>query len=114
MCSVTTSPTVLSYGGCTATVQIPTCQGQCQSSSMWSYSNGVFKMGGTCGCCQEKSSEKRQIQLTCSGNKMQTYAYMHITRPFRHLRSPWKSECLHNLLKCHFHKQDIIPRIIMI
>nr|XP_023685982.1 apomucin-like [Paramormyrops kingsleyae] len=78
-CSVTTSPTVLSYGGCTGTVQIPTCQGQCQSSSMWSYSNGVFQMGGTCSCCQEKSSEQRQVQLTCSDKATKTYTYRHIT-----------------------------------
>ncbi|XP_027137214.1 mucin-5B [Larimichthys crocea] len=70
VCEVQNKETVIEVNGCKSTVNLTSCAGHCGSSSI--YSAEANAMIHQCECCQEDTTSKKQVELTCAdGSKVQ-------------------------------------------
>ncbi|KAL2102536.1 hypothetical protein ACEWY4_001704 [Coilia grayii] len=69
----------LTVGSCFASVQLPTCEGECGHRSGWFSEGGVLQLEGVCPLCQEDTSEERVVYLMCEGHTPTPFRYKHIT-----------------------------------
>ncbi|XP_074854648.1 mucin-5AC [Carettochelys insculpta] len=77
-CGLHTTTTVIRHGKCqsSAPVELTYCNGNCNTSSMYSLEANV--MQHRCKCCQEVKTSKRQVNLSCPDGKTINYAYIHV------------------------------------
>ncbi|XP_046898338.1 intestinal mucin-like protein [Hypomesus transpacificus] len=78
VCEVQTSSAHLVMKGCNSTlpVEITSCAGACQTSSIYSMEANVVMH--QCSCCQEASTSQRQVELKCGDGSTVTHTYIHI------------------------------------
>ncbi|KAG9335903.1 hypothetical protein JZ751_003560 [Albula glossodonta] len=64
--------------GCKAEVEVPVCEGQCESHSRWNIAD-VLSIENQCQCCQERASQEKLTILRCEGGSFKINRYKHIT-----------------------------------
>ncbi|KAK2868903.1 hypothetical protein Q7C36_000774 [Tachysurus vachellii] len=77
-CNKQSNTTVLVQNGCKSVtpVEITSCSGTCETSSMYSAeSNTLTHM---CSCCYEKETSKKQVDMICPDGTTTSYTYIHI------------------------------------
>ncbi|XP_056132665.1 mucin-19-like [Lampris incognitus] len=80
MCAPRVTSIDVTLGNCTATLDLPVCQGQCATHPRWVVSDGDLQMEQGCQCCRERSSEERSLTLRCPTEPSgRHYTYRHIT-----------------------------------
>ncbi|XP_030911679.1 mucin-5AC [Geospiza fortis] len=77
-CKPYTKETVIRHADCESSgpVQVSYCEGSCPSSSM--YSLEANQMEHECGCCQELSTQTRDVTLTCQNGTSINYTYLYV------------------------------------
>ncbi|XP_071617663.1 mucin-2-like isoform X1 [Heliangelus exortis] len=77
-CKPYSKNTVIRHGDCQSAgpVELTYCEGNCPSASM--YSLEANEMQHQCGCCQELSSQSREVTLTCQNGTSINYNYIYI------------------------------------
>ncbi|XP_043093499.1 mucin-2-like isoform X2 [Puntigrus tetrazona] len=70
----------LTIANCTQEVELPTCEGQCETRNRWVHTNGTLQLEQSRQCCKERSNEMREIVLTCNKNSSTHLTYRHVTR----------------------------------
>ncbi|KAF2977178.1 hypothetical protein EK904_007963 [Melospiza melodia maxima] len=77
-CKPYTKETVIRHADCESSgpVQVSYCEGTCPSSSM--YSLEANQMEHKCGCCQELSTQTRDVTLTCQNGTSINYTYLYV------------------------------------
>ncbi|XP_039584376.1 mucin-5B-like isoform X2 [Passer montanus] len=77
-CKPYTKETVISHADCESSepVQLSYCEGSCPGSSM--YSLEANQMEHNCGCCQELSTQTREVTLTCQNGTSINYTYLYV------------------------------------
>uniref|UniRef100_A0A8B9JZ08 Uncharacterized protein n=1 Tax=Astyanax mexicanus TaxID=7994 RepID=A0A8B9JZ08_ASTMX len=78
-CAVRMTTMTVTLEGCTQEVKIPSCEGHCQSNTMWVRSGEVLQLEPERRCCREKKFETRKLSLSCKGAATTHYAYNHVT-----------------------------------
>ncbi|XP_026081060.1 mucin-2 isoform X2 [Carassius auratus] len=82
-CNVTCSARLmrmnLTLADCTQEVELPICEGQCETHNRWVHTNGTLQLEQTHQCCTERNYEMREITLTCSENSLNHFTYRHVT-----------------------------------
>ncbi|XP_052411199.1 mucin-19 isoform X24 [Carassius gibelio] len=69
----------LTLADCTQEVELPICEGQCETHNRWVHTNGTLQLEQTHQCCTERNYEMREITLTCSKNSLTHFTYRHVT-----------------------------------
>ncbi|KAL1276066.1 hypothetical protein QQF64_035689, partial [Cirrhinus molitorella] len=64
---------------CTQEVELPICEGQCETHNRWVHTNGTLQLEQSHQCCKERGYEMREITLTCSKNSPTNFTYRHVT-----------------------------------
>ncbi|XP_005046886.1 PREDICTED: mucin-5B [Ficedula albicollis] len=77
-CKPYTKETVIRHADCESPepVELSYCEGTCPGSSM--YSLEANQMEHKCGCCQELSTQTREVTLTCRNGTSITYNYLYV------------------------------------
>ncbi|XP_034624663.1 LOW QUALITY PROTEIN: mucin-5AC [Trachemys scripta elegans] len=77
-CSLRSTTTVISQNDCNSSVpvELTYCEGNCDTSSMYSLEANV--MQHKCKCCQEIKTSKRQVTLSCPDGSTTDYSYTHV------------------------------------
>ncbi|XP_014747011.1 PREDICTED: mucin-5AC-like isoform X3 [Sturnus vulgaris] len=77
-CKPHTKETVIRHADCESSesVELSYCEGTCPGSSM--YSLEANQMEHNCGCCQELSTQTREVTLTCRNGTSITYNYLYV------------------------------------
>ncbi|XP_044282016.1 mucin-5AC-like [Varanus komodoensis] len=77
-CGPQSIPTVIKYNGCksSSSVVLTYCEGQCGSSSKYSYKANA--MDHNCSCCQEQKTSKKHVTLTCLDGSTIDYSYIYV------------------------------------
>ncbi|XP_043404992.1 mucin-5AC [Chelonia mydas] len=78
ICRLYNTTTVISHNECHSSVpvELTYCEGNCDTSSMYSPEANV--MQHTCKCCQEVKTSKRQVTLSCPDGSTTDYSYIHV------------------------------------
>ncbi|XP_050963824.1 mucin-2 isoform X1 [Labeo rohita] len=69
----------LTISDCTEEVELPICEGQCETDNRWVHANGTLQLEQSHQCCKERGYEMREITLTCSKNTSTHFTYKHVT-----------------------------------
>ncbi|XP_016378060.1 mucin-2-like, partial [Sinocyclocheilus rhinocerous] len=69
----------LTIADCTQEVELPICEGQCETHNRWVHTNDTLQLEQSHQCCKERSYEMREITLTCSKNSPTHFTYRHVT-----------------------------------
>ncbi|KAM6068293.1 intestinal mucin-like protein [Theristicus caerulescens] len=77
-CKPYSKKTVIHYGDCESSepVELAYCEGTCPGSSV--YSLEANQMQHECSCCQESSSQTREVTLTCQNGTSINYNYVYV------------------------------------
>ncbi|XP_053881324.1 mucin-5AC-like isoform X1 [Malaclemys terrapin pileata] len=77
-CKLHSTPTVIRHNECNSSVpvELTYCEGNCDTSSMYSLEANV--MQHKCKCCQEVKTSKRQVTLSCPDGSTTDYSYTHV------------------------------------
>ncbi|XP_037993992.1 LOW QUALITY PROTEIN: mucin-5AC-like [Motacilla alba alba] len=77
-CRPYTKETVIRHADCESSgpVELSYCEGTCPGSSM--YSLEANQMEHKCGCCQELSTQTREVTLTCQNGTSINYTYLYV------------------------------------
>ncbi|XP_059682108.1 mucin-2 [Gavia stellata] len=77
-CKPYTKKTVIRQGDCESSepVELRYCEGTCPGSSV--YSLEANQMQHECSCCQEYSSQTREVTLTCQNGTSINYNYVYV------------------------------------
>ncbi|MCI4383834.1 hypothetical protein PGIGA_G00031110 [Pangasianodon gigas] len=77
-CYVHTNASVLVHDGCKSTtpVELTSCSGTCDTSSM--YSSESNTLVHKCSCCQERETSKKEVEMICPDGSKTTYTYIYI------------------------------------
>ncbi|TFK08675.1 antigen KI-67 [Platysternon megacephalum] len=77
-CGLHNTTTVISHNECSSSVpvELTYCEGNCDTSSMYSLEANV--MQHKCKCCQEVKTSKRQVTLNCPDGSTTDYSYIHV------------------------------------
>uniref|UniRef100_A0A9J8ANI0 Uncharacterized protein n=1 Tax=Cyprinus carpio carpio TaxID=630221 RepID=A0A9J8ANI0_CYPCA len=82
-CNVTCSARLmrmnLTLADCTQEVELPICEGQCETHNRWIHTNSTLQLEQSHQCCKERNYEMREITLTCSNNSLTHFTYRHVT-----------------------------------
>ncbi|XP_067284502.1 mucin-2-like isoform X2 [Pseudorasbora parva] len=82
-CNVTCTARVtrmnLTMADCTQEVELPICDGQCETHNRWVHINGTLQLEQSHQCCKEKGYEMRDITLTCRKSSLTHFTYRHVT-----------------------------------
>ncbi|XP_055509561.1 integumentary mucin C.1-like [Leucoraja erinacea] len=73
-CKVQPKSLTIIKDNCTATVELNSCQGNCKSFSMFDYTIG--KMKHNCECCEEQTTETKEVTLACGNGSSKQYSYI--------------------------------------
>ncbi|XP_026509701.1 mucin-5AC [Terrapene carolina triunguis] len=78
ICGLHSTPTVIRHNECISSVpvELTYCEGNCDTSSMYSLEANV--MQHKCKCCQEVKTSKRQVTLSCPDGSTTDYSYTHV------------------------------------
>ncbi|XP_008935766.1 PREDICTED: mucin-5AC-like, partial [Merops nubicus] len=79
-CKPYSKKTVIRHGDCESPepVELAYCEGNCPGSSV--YSLEANQMQHECSCCQEFSSQTREVTLTCQNGTSINYNYVYVER----------------------------------
>ncbi|KAI1888567.1 hypothetical protein AGOR_G00186500 [Albula goreensis] len=77
-CAPRMSRVNITVDGCKAEVEVPVCEGQCESHSRWNIAE-VLSMEKECQCCQQRATKEQDITLKCEGGGSKSHRYKHIT-----------------------------------
>ncbi|XP_015254680.1 PREDICTED: intestinal mucin-like protein [Cyprinodon variegatus] len=93
-CRLEAVKTSINHNGCQAEVDMPYCEGSCNTFSKYSEAAGA--MEHSCSCCKERRLNNRTIDLACENGGHVQFTYEHIeecgcghtecTTPAGHLR----------------------------
>uniref|UniRef100_A0A672PH92 CTCK domain-containing protein n=1 Tax=Sinocyclocheilus grahami TaxID=75366 RepID=A0A672PH92_SINGR len=77
-CTVQKNSTFLVSNGCisSAPVEITSCSGLCETSSI--YSAEANALVHSCSCCQEMTTTKKEATLTCPDGSNISHSYIYI------------------------------------
>ncbi|XP_037398839.1 mucin-2-like isoform X7 [Pygocentrus nattereri] len=77
-CRVQKNNTYLVTSNCTSVhpVEITSCSGSCDTSSI--YSMAANSMMHRCSCCQELRTRKKQVEMNCADQRQITYTYTYV------------------------------------
>ncbi|KAM6255265.1 uncharacterized protein M6G45_007893 [Spheniscus humboldti] len=77
-CKPYSKKTVIRHGDCESSepVELVYCEGTCPGSSV--YSLEASQMQHECSCCQESSSQTREVTLTCQNGTSINYNYVYV------------------------------------
>ncbi|XP_051746853.1 mucin-2 [Ctenopharyngodon idella] len=70
----------LTIADCTQEVELPICEGKCETHNRWVHTNGTLQLEQSHQCCKERGYEMREITLTCSKSTLTHFTYRHVTR----------------------------------
>ncbi|KAG7252128.1 hypothetical protein CRUP_025378 [Coryphaenoides rupestris] len=75
VCKKKTEEVVVEVDGCKnpKPIQVPYCTGTCGSTSRYSMASNT--MMHKCACCEEKTTSKKEIQLTCKDGTTRKHTY---------------------------------------
>ncbi|KAK9976134.1 hypothetical protein ABG768_021340 [Culter alburnus] len=79
-CAARVTRTNVTIADCTQEVELPICEGQCETHNRWVHTNGTLQLEQSHQCCKEKGYEMREIMLTCSKSSLTHFTYRHVTR----------------------------------
>ncbi|XP_056605024.1 mucin-2-like [Triplophysa dalaica] len=68
----------LTDADCTQEVELPSCEGQCDSQNRWVQSNGTLQLEKGHQCCKESAYEMREITVTCNKRPPTHFTYRHV------------------------------------
>ncbi|XP_042367602.1 mucin-19-like [Plectropomus leopardus] len=77
-CAPKMSRVSITVDNCTTDMQMPVCQGQCESQHSVVL-RGDLQVEQKSRCCLEQSSQKRTVTLLCADHTTRHYVYRHIT-----------------------------------
>ncbi|XP_025904161.1 mucin-5B-like [Nothoprocta perdicaria] len=79
-CKIYSNETVIRHGECESPepVELTYCKGTCPGFSL--YSTEANQMQRDCSCCQELSSQIRQVTLTCQNGTSINYSYVYVEK----------------------------------
>ncbi|XP_016126944.1 LOW QUALITY PROTEIN: mucin-19-like [Sinocyclocheilus grahami] len=69
----------LTIADCAQEVELPICEGQCETHNRWVHTNGTLQLEQSHQCCKERGYEMRETTLTCSKNSPTHFTYRHVT-----------------------------------
>ncbi|XP_074416232.1 LOW QUALITY PROTEIN: mucin-2 [Sinocyclocheilus rhinocerous] len=69
----------LTIADCTQEVELPICEGQCETHNRWVHTNSTLQLEQSHQCCKERNYEMREITLTCSKDSLTHFTYRHVT-----------------------------------
>ncbi|MCJ8738057.1 hypothetical protein PDJAM_G00031110 [Pangasius djambal] len=77
-CYVHTNASVLVHDDCKSTtpVELTSCSGTCDTSSV--YSSESSTLVHKCSCCQEKETSTKEVEMICPDGSKTTYKYIYI------------------------------------
>ncbi|XP_057268893.1 mucin-5B-like [Pezoporus wallicus] len=77
-CKVYSKKNVIRLGDCESSVpvELTYCEGTCPGSSVYSFE--ANQMQHECGCCQEFSSQTKEVTLTCPDGTSMNYSYVYV------------------------------------
>ncbi|XP_064864211.1 mucin-2-like [Oncorhynchus nerka] len=78
-CATRVSSVNITVDNCTATLQLPMCQGQCGTETRWIVARSVLQLEQKCECCRVRSYERKSMNLTCTGGSVMPHLYAHVT-----------------------------------
>ncbi|XP_069764052.1 intestinal mucin-like protein [Narcine bancroftii] len=73
-CKLQAKPLKIIKDNCTATVEVHSCEGTCSSYSIFDYTKD--KMMHNCNCCQEFTTETKEVTLNCKNSLTMQYSYI--------------------------------------
>ncbi|TNN31421.1 Intestinal mucin-like protein [Liparis tanakae] len=78
MCEVQSKQTIIEVNDCKSTqmVNLTSCAGHCGSSSI--YSAAANTMTHQCECCQEVTTNQKQVELTCGDGSKVQHSYLEV------------------------------------
>ncbi|XP_055509508.1 mucin-2-like isoform X6 [Leucoraja erinacea] len=74
LCKVHPESLTIIKDNCTATVELNSCQGNCNSFSIFDYT--IDKMKHNCECCEEQTTETKEVTLACGNGSSKQYSYI--------------------------------------
>ncbi|XP_075328708.1 uncharacterized protein LOC142385910 [Odontesthes bonariensis] len=77
-CAPKVSRMNITIDGCSTVIRAPVCRGQCASQPR-AMIRGELHVEQQCSCCQDRSSEKRFMDVKCFGVPTRRYTYKHVT-----------------------------------
>ncbi|KAM9402867.1 uncharacterized protein ACWYII_029772 [Salvelinus alpinus] len=78
-CATRVSSVNITVDNCTATLQLPTCQGQCGTETRWVVARSILQLEQKWECCRVRSHERKSVNLTCTGGSVMPHLYAHVT-----------------------------------
>nr|XP_046153596.1 LOW QUALITY PROTEIN: mucin-19-like [Oncorhynchus gorbuscha] len=78
-CATRVSSVNITVDNCTATLQLPMCQGQCGTETRWIVARSVLQLEQKCECCRVRSYERKSMNLTCTGGSVMPHLYARVT-----------------------------------
>ncbi|XP_045554593.1 mucin-2 [Salmo salar] len=78
-CATRVSSVNITVDNCTATLQLPMCQGQCGTETRWVVARSILHLEQKCECCRVRSYERKSVNLTCTGGSVMPHLYAHVT-----------------------------------
>ncbi|XP_036800360.1 mucin-2 isoform X1 [Oncorhynchus mykiss] len=78
-CATRVSSVNITVDNCTATLQLPMCQGQCGTETRWIVARSLLQLEQKCECCRVRSYERKSMNLTCTGGSVMPHLYAHVT-----------------------------------
>eukprot|EP00063_Salmo_salar_P033377 XP_014008212.1 PREDICTED: submaxillary mucin-like protein [Salmo salar] len=78
-CATRVSSVNITVDNCTATLQLPMCQGQCGTETRWVVARSILHLEQKCECCRVRSYERKSVNLTCNGGSVMPHLYAHVT-----------------------------------
>ncbi|XP_045554595.1 mucin-2-like [Salmo salar] len=78
-CATRVSSVNITVDNCTATLQLPMCQGQCGTETRWVVARSILLLEQKCECCRVRSYERKSVNLTCTGGSVMPHLYAHVT-----------------------------------
>ncbi|XP_062929161.1 mucin-2-like [Mobula hypostoma] len=73
-CKVQPKTLTINKNNCTATVELNSCEGNCNSYSMFDYT--LNNMKHKCECCREQTIEEKEVTLDCNDGSTKPYSYI--------------------------------------
>ncbi|KAA0721171.1 Mucin-19 [Triplophysa tibetana] len=77
-CAARLTQVNLTDADCTQEVELPSCEGQCDSQNRWVQSNGTLQLEKDHQCCKESDYEMREITVTCKERPPTHFTYRHV------------------------------------
>ncbi|XP_057183922.1 mucin-2-like [Triplophysa rosa] len=77
-CAARLTQVNLTDADCTQEVELPSCEGQCDSQNRWVQSNRTLQLEKGHQCCKESAYEMREITVTCNKRPPTHFTYRHV------------------------------------